>query len=212
MLRFFGSAAGLELVIGTAYSSGSGRVIRAGPRPASHGREVRWQTYSVGVGESRMIFECDFEFPRVIVWDALVDPDLVSGWLAEAEISPEVGGEYNLHWEHRAGQPATPGRITVMQPLERLDVDTADAGRIQFELAELPVGNRGTSTRLRVTLDDAVDIIDAGSAARLKADWLTNLDQLEDLLRGHPVDWANWDRDRHDAWFRHLGEAENSTA
>jgi uncharacterized protein YndB with AHSA1/START domain len=162
------------------------------------------------VGESRLVLECDFEFPRVIVWDALVDPDLVSGWLAEAVITPEVGGEYNLRWDHRAGQPATPGRVAVMHPLERLDVDTAGAGRIQFELAELPVGSRGTSTRLRVIVDDAVEGIDAGSAARLKADWLTNLDQLEDLLRGHPVDWAHWDRDRHEAWLRHLGEAQRA--
>lgn len=178
-------------------------------RPASHGHAVRCETYSVGVGESRLIFECDFEFPRVIVWDALLDPDLVSGWFAEALITPEVGGEYNLRWAHREGQPRTPGRISVMHPLERLDVDTTDAGRIRFELTELPVGSRGTSTRMRVTVDASGDVV---LDARAKADWLTNLDQLEDLLRGHPVDWANWDRDRHDAWIRHLGEAENSTA
>ena len=161
------------------------------------------------MGESQLVFESDYEFPRVIVWDALVDPVLVSGWLAEATITPQVGGEYNLHWVHRAGQPVTPGRITVMHPLERLDVDTTAAGRLQFELLELPGGSRGTSTRLRVTVDSSGDVV---LDAPAKADWLTNLDQLEDLLRGHPVDWSHWDRDRHEAWFQHLDEAQNSTA
>jgi uncharacterized protein YndB with AHSA1/START domain len=157
------------------------------------------------VGDSALVFECDYEFSPVVVWDALVDSDLVSGWLAEAAITPEVGGEYNLRWLHRMGQPDTFGRITDMQPLERLAVDTSDSVLVTFELLELPVGLRGTSTRLRVTVDGPE------ADARVKADWLTNLDQLEDLLRGHPVDWANWERDRYDSWRRHLGEATAPT-
>lgn len=154
-------------------------------------------------------FEHDYEFPRVIVWDALIDADLVSGWLAEADISPEVGGEYNLRWMHRVSRPASPGRISVLQPLERLHVDTADAGRLEFELVELPGGNRGTSTRLVLTVVVEVEPV---FSARLKADWMTALDQLQDLLFGHPVDWANWGRDMQDTWAQHLGEAENTTA
>jgi uncharacterized protein YndB with AHSA1/START domain len=154
-------------------------------------------------------FEHEYAFPRVIVWDALVDADLVSGWLAEAEIVPEVGGEYNLQWMNRAGRPASPGRITLLQPLERLHVDTADAGRLEFELAELPGGNRGSSTLLAVTVNVEVEPV---FAARVKADWLTNLDQLHDLLYGHPVDWANWGRDMQATWTAHLDEVENSSA
>ena len=159
------------------------------------------------MGEAALVFESDYEFSRVIVWDALLDADLVSGWLAEATIRPEAGGEYNLRWAHRAGQPESLGRITVLQPLERLYVDTTDAGRMQFELRELPGGLRGDSTRLRVTIDSSGDVV---LDARAKADWLTNLEQLEDLLRGHPVDWSHWDRDRHAAWFQHLGDATAS--
>jgi len=48
--------------------------------------------------------------------------------------------------------------------------------------------------------------------ARTKADWLVNLEQLEQLLRGHPVDWANWDRDHHAAWSRYLDTAGHSSA
>ena len=112
------------------------------PGPASHRLSVGRETYSVGVGDSALVFECDYEFSRVIVWDALVDPDLVSGWLAEAAITAEVGGEYNLRWVHRMGRPDTFGRITDMQPLERLVVDTSDSVLVTFELLELPGGLR----------------------------------------------------------------------
>jgi len=152
-------------------------------------------------------FEREYEFSPTIVWAALVDADLVSGWLAEATVVPEVGGEFNLQWSHRVGQPTTLGRVTVLHPLERLDVDTATMGRWQFDLREIPGGSRGTSTQLTLTVDVELEPV---FAPRVRADWLTNLDQLEDLLRGHPVDWSHWDRDRHDSWTQHLGDAENS--
>lgn len=154
-----------------------------------------------------LVFERDFEFAPVIVWDALVDGDLVSGWLAEAVIEPVVGGEYNLRWVNRVGQPASLGRITAMQPLERLHVDTTTVGLLRFELEQIEGGSRGTSTRLVLRVDVEVE---PAFAARVKADWLTNLDQLDDLLRGHPVDWANWDRDRREAWAQHFDDSANS--
>lgn len=158
------------------------------------------------MGGLELAFERDIEFAPVIVWDALVDAALVSGWLAEAVVDPVVGGEYNLLWVNRAGQPASLGRITVMQPFERLHVDTATVGLLRFELEELEGGSRGTSTRLLLRVDVEVE---PAFAARVKADWMTALDQLDDLLHGHPVDWANWDRDRHEAWTQHLEEAAN---
>lgn len=150
-----------------------------------------------------LAFERELEFAPVIVWDALVDADLVSGWLAEAVIEPVVGGEYNLRWVHRFGQPASLGRITVLQPLERLHVDTTTVGLLRFGLEEVDGGSRGTSTRLALQVDVEVE---PAFAPRVKADWLTNLDQLGDLLRGHPVDWQHWDRDRHESWTQHLDE------
>ena len=149
-------------------------------------------------------FERDYEFAPVIVWDALLDPDLVSGWLAEAVISPVVGGEYNLRWLGRVGHPESLGRITVLQPLERLHVDTTTMGLLRFELQEVPGGNRGTSTRLALHVDLELEVV---FMARVTADWMTALDQLDDLLRGHPVDWANWERDRHEVWAQHLDGA-----
>jgi uncharacterized protein YndB with AHSA1/START domain len=166
-------------------------------------------TYSGAMGVESFGFERDYEFPPIIVWDALIDADLVSGWLAEATITPEVGGQYNLLWLHRVGQPMSPGRIAVLHPLERLDVETASFGRMRFELEELEGGNRGTSTRLRLTVELEIEPV---FSARLKADWLTTLDQLDGLLRGHPVDWASWESQMQETWAQHLGEVENSTA
>jgi len=166
-------------------------------------------SYSSLVDARTLEFERDYELPRGIVWDALVDEDLVSGWLAEAEVDPEPGGRYTLHWTHRDPQASTEGRIITMDAPSSLLIETREPSTIRFELVPLDGGSRGTSTRLRVSLEV---FIDRAFESRLMADWLTNLDQLEDLLRGHPVDWAQWERDRHLAWSTHLTEVENSTA
>ncbi len=138
-----------------------------------------------------LAFERDYEFPRVIVWDALIDPDLVSGWLAEASILPALGGQYDLWWINREGTPATSGRIVLFEPLRRLQVETKDAGRLLFTLGELAGGMRAASTRLRVEVQLTGDVV---LDARATTDWLTNLEQLDELLRGHPVDWGDVDR------------------
>ena len=152
----------------------------------------------------------DLDLPRVIVWDALVDADLVSGWLADAEIEPIAGGRYNLVWVHRQGFEPTFGRITQLQHPERLAIDTSNTGRLEFRLESMDGGFRDTWTRLTVTVVDDVD--DAQAVARLTADWLCNLEQLEELLHGRPVDWSNWERDRRDQLAQHLQTAANSRA
>lgn len=176
---------------------------------------TRW-TYSSGVTATRLVFEGDFEFDPEIVWDALTDSELLSGWLAEASVVPEIGGEFVLHRIHRADQPVSHGRIVALRHGQEIQIVSTDGppdaphpARLEFHLEQLPIGSRGTSTRLTVTID--ADIAPA-TESRVKANWLTNLDQLDDLLRGHPVDWSNWDRDRHVAWEAHLAEAEHSTA
>ena len=151
----------------------------------------------------------DLDLPRVIVWDALVDQDLVSGWLGEAAIVPVVGGEYNLTRVHLPDTPTTFGRITVLQPLERLHIDTTDVGLLEFALEERAGGSRSTSTRLTLTV--TIDL-DPSALPRVRADWLVCLDQLDELLRGHPVDWANWNRDHHDTWTRYLERLPDSAS
>ncbi len=153
-------------------------------------------------------FERDYGFPCVIVWDALVDEDLVSGWLAEADIEPKLGGRYHLRWVHCPGMPETDGHIVLMAPPEFLEVSARNV-HLRFGLEEIPGGSRGTSTRLHVRVEINLE---SAFLSRVKADWLTNLDQLDDLLFGHPMNWATWDRDMLETWSQHLDEVENSTA
>lgn len=103
-----------------------------------------------------LAFERDLPFAPVIVWDALVDPVLVDGWM-----------------------PVPFDRITDAVPHERLQVDSA-VGRLRFHLVESAGGPRGTSTRLTLHAE----------ARHRHFDWPEALDDLHDLLHGHPVDWA----------------------
>jgi uncharacterized protein YndB with AHSA1/START domain len=154
------------------------------------------------VPAQRLFFEREIDLPRAIVWDALVDPELVSGWLAGAEIEPVIGGRYDLSWLH-SSDPLTAGIIDELHEPHALVIDTDNRGRIDFRLDDAPGGFRGSVTilRLTVTLE-----LDAAFSARVRANWMIGLDQLEELLRGHPVDWANWDRDRMGTWteYRNL--------
>jgi uncharacterized protein YndB with AHSA1/START domain len=58
---------------------------------------------------------------------------------------------------------------------------------VRLSAEEVPGGTRGTSTR--VTVEVAVP--DPRFAGALRATWQTRLDQLENLLRGHPVVWQS---------------------
>lgn len=112
--------------------------------------------------EGRAQLERRIDLPRAIVWDALVDPVLVEGWLhptvrlidgvAELiEPAPEVAAVLD----------------TVVDPF----------GALRFELGDAVGGTRGTSTMLRLRVESL-------------AGWSDRLDDLENLLRGHPVDWG----------------------
>jgi hypothetical protein len=56
---------------------------------------------------------------------------------------------------------------------------------VRVSAEEVPGGTRGTSTR--VTVD--VVVPDPRFRAAISETWQTRLDQLENLLRGHPVVW-----------------------
>lgn len=102
------------------------------------------------------------DLPRTIVWEALVDPVLVEGWLhPTAQLADGDVGEWI---EPAPGETAV--LATVVEPF----------GALRFELDEREGGTRGTSTDLRVSAPDI------GS-------WPDRIDALENLLRGHPVEW-----------------------
>ncbi|AYF98871.1 SRPBCC family protein [Protaetiibacter intestinalis] len=124
--------------------------------------------------------ERSIPLPRGIVWEALVDPVLVEGWLHPAERL--VSGTTPVRFE----EPETPAAPAVLQ------VVSPAFGDVTIELAGALGGPRGESTVLRLTVVDAW-----GRLSEREALWSLRLDQLEDLLHGHPVDWATWSTRHH---------------
>ena len=68
-----------------------------------------------------------------------------------------------------------------LHPVLRL----ADFPDVRLSSDEVPGGTRGTSTRVTVE----VALPDPRSEGALRQTWQTRLDQLENLLRGHPTVW-----------------------
>lgn len=102
------------------------------------------------------------DLPRSIVWDALLDPVLVEGWLHPTARL--------LDGAVQRVDPA-PGRTAVLESV------LEPFGWLRFELDEREGGTRATSTLLRLQ--------GAG------AGWEDRIDDLENLLRGHPIDWGD---------------------
>jgi uncharacterized protein YndB with AHSA1/START domain len=159
------------------------------------------------VPTTELEFSRGYDLPVAIVWDALIDEDLVEGWLAAARIDPRVGGLYWLGWQAGASLAPTNGTITAMEDRRRLAIETDNIGTLEFTLVAIEGGTRGSSTDLHLAI--AVDT-DPRMLATTYAYWQSNFDQLEMLLRGHPVDWGTWQRDRGDAWAAYLREASRA--
>ncbi|WP_187270617.1 SRPBCC domain-containing protein [Lacisediminihabitans profunda] len=136
-------------------------------------------------------FERELEWSPVIVWDALVDPVLVGGWLGDARIDGRVGGRYDLSGEGFPAVTGLRGEITGFESPTELALSTDDRGALRFALRAVPGGPRGTSTALSL----AVSLeIESAFAARIGQLWETRLDQLHELLRGHPARRAHLSR------------------
>ena len=150
-------------------------------------RAVGSRAYSDSVTLRTLVFERDIALPRAIVWDAFVDPVLVGGWLGHASIDPRMGGAFDLAWLGSVDRPGTDGVIEHLVPGEALTVRTGVHGDFSVLLTSLAGGPRGASTRLTLTVTTVVDDAFVG---RVLANWRSSLDQLEELLRGHPVDWG----------------------
>ena len=148
------------------------------------------------------------DLPRAIVWDALVDPVLVSGWLGEADIDAVPGGRFDV----RPGAPAgrrPPGLrrgvvVAIAAPGE-LDIESAsEAGatpiRLRVVLDDIPGGPRDRSTEITVTITSAAPLPDPEAVT---AAWRTHLDLLHDLLHGRVADWDRWEADWEPVWRAH---------
>ena len=70
----------------------------SGQNPGSDCRAIVSARSLLPVSSITLEFERAFDLPASIVWDALIDPVLLEGWLADATVDPRVGGEYRLAW------------------------------------------------------------------------------------------------------------------
>ena len=144
------------------------------------------------------------DLPPVIVWDALVDPVLLEGWLASATVDLVVGGVYRLEWIQPYGLLPFDGTIAHVDLGRSLSASTADARSLCFDLGTEPGGTRGTATTVTVTVGG---LTHPRFTPAVIAHWESNLEQLEELLRGHPVDWKTWQDDRGHSWAKRVERA-----
>ena len=161
-----------------------------------------------------LVFRRLIDLPPLIVWDAVSDPDMVSGWLAEASIEQEEGGEFWFEWmtgPDRSLASASGGIVTRFDEGKGIDFTFVDQGevtaRFLLRLQEVPGGPRDRQTELVVTV---TGVLPAGIANVLKASWRLHLDLLDELVRGRPVDWATCDVDHGPTWRRYLAELESA--
>ncbi|TXK17327.1 hypothetical protein [Homoserinibacter sp. GY 40078] len=118
-----------------------------------------------------MQLERAIDLPRAIVWEAFVDPILVTGWL-----HPSL----TLLAADEVVERVPPG------PADReavLHVRGSQFGELRIVLVAVPGGTRGTSTVLRIDGPGLGGDADAST-------WNVRMDRLQALLRGHPVDWS----------------------
>lgn len=121
--------------------------------------------------------ERELDLPRGIVWEALVDPDLVGGWLHPSERL--VSGTTPIEFRE-PDDPAEPAVLEVISP---------SFGDVRFVLSRGEGGTRGEWTRLELVVSD-----EWGRRSEREALWALRLEQLAALLRGRPVDWTRWPR------------------
>ena len=142
------------------------------------------------------------DLPPVIVWDALVDPDLLVGWLGEVRMFPSdqsaarsdptarPAPAFEFRWSGSGPSQSTTAIVSALHPPRLLRVETDNRGRIEFSLVSIPGGLRGSSTELVLRVYSGIE---PAFTTTVRNEWQTSLDRLEQLLHGHPVDWANLD-------------------
>ena len=156
-----------------------------------------------------LVFRRAYDLPPAIVWDALADPVLISGWLGDARIDPHVGGRYHLRFRAPLDrQPGPLGECHVTRWSEPYSLEfestpdrSGDWVRVRFVLEDVPGGPRNRSTLLHLSVGSPFATLEDN---RQKAAWMLHLDLLRELLHGHPVDWARWQSEFDDTWQGYL--------
>jgi uncharacterized protein YndB with AHSA1/START domain len=74
------------------------------------------------------------------VWEALTDPEQLEEWFAnDVELDVREGGDGVFRWDDGEERRA---KILVVEPGERLVLDWADEGEVEFTLEEVEEGTR----------------------------------------------------------------------
>ena len=137
-----------------------------------------------------LILQRTIDLAPIIVWDALVDPDLLAGWLGEVRIFSTGSPHFHILWPGADARQSTAGTVAEFEAPRRLRIETDNRGTIECTLVGIPGGPRGSSTELTLRVDVRID---PAFATKVRDEWQTSLDRLERLLHGHPVDWTNLD-------------------
>lgn len=137
-----------------------------------------------------LIVQRTIDLPPVIVWDALVDPDLLAGWLGEVRIFSTESPRFHILWPGADARQSTAGTVVEFEAPRRLRIETDNRGIIECMLMSIPGGVRGSSTELTLRVDAGIE---PAFATKMRDEWQTSLNRLERLLHGYPVDWANLD-------------------
>jgi uncharacterized protein YndB with AHSA1/START domain len=154
---------------------------------------------------AELVFEHEIDLPANVVWDALVDPVLLEGWLAAADSAPELERTVRLEWRDGSEPAGVAATVERFEPFRALHLSTDTRGSIGFLLTERPGGLRGMGTvlELRIELD-----VDAQFTALAREDWEAALERLDDVLSGRPADWAAVSRLRS-ASLAHMSRNDN---
>jgi uncharacterized protein YndB with AHSA1/START domain len=130
-------------------------------------------------------FERRYDAAPEAVWDALVEPEQLRGWLAEARVEPRVGGRVELEFGDSPGE-RTVGTIRVFDPPRVLEYDWSYEGEpdsvVRFELR--PEGE-GTTLVLHHRQ------LSTEAAPGYGAGWHAHLDLLAEQIAGSAsADWV----------------------
>ncbi|KZC96146.1 MULTISPECIES: SRPBCC domain-containing protein [Clavibacter] len=162
----------------------------------------------------QFVFRRLIDLPAPIVWDAVSDGDMLSGWLAEATVEQREGGDFWFEWmtvPDRSLSSAAGGFVSRFDEERQIEYTFLHEGdvtaRFHLRLEDVPGGPRDRQTELLVTVSG---LLPSGIANVLKASWRLHLDLLEDLVHGVPVDWATCEAEHGATWRRYLAELESA--
>ncbi|WP_414172187.1 SRPBCC family protein [Clavibacter tessellarius] len=104
----------------------------------------------------QFVFRRLVDLPAPIVWDAVSDGDMLSGWLAEATVEPREGGDFWFEWmtvPDRSLSSAAGGIVSRFDEERQIQYTFLHEGEVtahfHFRLEDVPGGPRDRQTEPR---------------------------------------------------------------